>query len=446
MDERDRRAPVALAGDAPVAQAPCRLLLAEALRGEVGGDRLDGASAVEAVVGAGRDAAALGLVAVPVVPHRGGIRLPVHVDHLPDLEAVAPREVEVALVVRRHAHHGALAVAHQHVVADPHRHFRAGERMRHGESRGHALLLHRGEVRLHHAALLALLDEGSERRIAGGGMRGERMLGSHGAEGDAHQRVGARGEHLQLAGLAVERVGERDVHALAAADPVGLHQPHALRPAGQTVERVEQLGRELRDPHVVHRDLALLDHGARAPAAAVDHLFVREDRLVHGVPVHRAGLAIHDALLEHPQEQPLVPAVVVGAAGGEFALPVDREPERLQLLLHVRDVVVRPLRGRHAVRHRGVLGRQPEGVPAHGLEHVEAAHAVEAREHVADRVVAHVAHVQLARRIREHRQAVVLGPAGVLDGAVGVGRGPGLLGATFHVGGAVLGVHARRAG
>ena len=31
------------------------------------------------------------------------------------------REREVALVVAGHAHHGAVAVAHQHVVADPDR-------------------------------------------------------------------------------------------------------------------------------------------------------------------------------------------------------------------------------------------------------------------------------------------------------------------------------------
>ena len=41
VDDRDRRAPVALAADAPVAQAPGGLLLAEALGVQRGGDRVD---------------------------------------------------------------------------------------------------------------------------------------------------------------------------------------------------------------------------------------------------------------------------------------------------------------------------------------------------------------------------------------------------------------------
>ncbi len=41
------------------------------------------------------------------------------------------------------------------------------------------------------------------------------------------------------------------------------------------------------------------------------------------------------------------------------------------------------------------------------------------RDHVADRVVAHVAHVDVARRVREHLEDVLLRLAGVLGGAIG---------------------------
>ena len=78
------------------------------------------------------------------------------------------------------------------------------------------------------------------------------------------------------------------------------------------------------------------------------------------------------------------------------------KPSELQLPLHVGDVVAGPLRRRHAVRHRRVLGRQTERVPAHRLQHVAALHAHEARQHVADGVVAHVPHVQAPARVREH--------------------------------------------
>ena len=43
----------------------------------------------------------------------------------------------------------------------------------------------------------------------------------------------------------------------------------------------------------------------------------------------------------------------------------------------------------------GVFGGQAEGVPPHGVHDVEPLHALEARHHVADGVVAHMAHVQV---------------------------------------------------
>jgi hypothetical protein len=68
VDERDRAAPVALARDAPVAQAPGDLLVAEPLGLEVGGDGVDRLLGAEAVVLAGIHAAAGRLVGVPLLP------------------------------------------------------------------------------------------------------------------------------------------------------------------------------------------------------------------------------------------------------------------------------------------------------------------------------------------------------------------------------------------
>jgi anti-sigma factor ChrR (cupin superfamily) len=56
-------------------------------------------------------------------------RLALDVDDLLDRQAVLLREREVALVVARHRHHGALAVAHEHVVADPDLDLLAGDGM-----------------------------------------------------------------------------------------------------------------------------------------------------------------------------------------------------------------------------------------------------------------------------------------------------------------------------
>ena len=60
-----------------------------------------------------------------------------------------------------------------------------------------------------------------------------------------------------------------------------------------------------------------------------------------------------------------------------------------------------------------VLGGQAEGVPAHRMQHVEAAHALHASHDVANGVVAHVAHVHRAAGVREHFQDVVFWFGGV---------------------------------
>jgi hypothetical protein len=58
----------------------------------------------------------------------------------------------------------------------------------------------------------------------------------------------------------------------------------------------------------------------------------------------------------------------------------------------------------------GVLGVQPERVVAHRPQDVEALTAPDVREHVAQRVVEDVAHVKLARGVREHLEDVRRAP------------------------------------
>jgi hypothetical protein len=285
-------------------------------------------------------------------------------------------------------------------------------------------------------------------------MRGQRMLGRHGAEGHAHDGVGARREDVHAAVADQRAVGAADVvregeaHALALADPVLLHQAHALGPAGQVVGSsgsftpAQQLVGVLRDLQVVARDLALLDGAPlRQPRPSID-LLVGQHGLVDRVPVDDLGAALGDAGFQHLQEQPLVPLVVLGVAGGDLAAPVDRQAHGLHLALHVGDVVVGPLGRRHLVLHRRVLGRQAEGVPAHRHQHVHALHAQLARQHVVDGVVAHMAHVQLAAGVGQHRAGVELRLAGILGDAVGVARrSQWALGRGFDLGGGVFLVH-----
>ena len=123
------------------------------------------------------------------------------------------------------------------------------------------------------------------------------------------------------------------------------------------------------------------------------------------------GLAVGQAALEHPQEQPLVPAVVLRVAGVQHAVPVERAGVAAHRRLLRRDVLVGPRRRVGAALDGGVLRGQAEGVPADRVQHVEAALHPVARDDVAQRVRLGVTHVQVARRVREHVEHVLAAAA-----------------------------------
>ena len=237
---------------------------------------------------------------------------------------------------------------------------------------------------------------------------GQRMLRRERQERHAEQRVGTRGVDLDALEARLPAVQqESQARALAAADPLRLHQPHALGPAIQRIQRVQQFLRIVGDLQEPLAELLLLHQRAGPPAAAVDHLLVRQHGAVDRVPVDPALLALDQAGAQEIQEQLLLMAVIFRIAGGELALPLERQPHALQLGAHGGDVFAGPLRRMDAALARRVLGRQAERVPAHRMHHREAARPLVARHHVAQRVVAHMAHVDLPAGIREHLQHVV---------------------------------------
>ncbi len=159
---------------------------------------------IQAVVFARVHAHAVLFVAIPFLPGRIAEGLILYGDGLLDRQVIFLGKPEVAFVMRRHRHHRAFAVAHQHIVADPYRHLFAGERVGHLDTGVHALLFHGGDVRFGHAALLAFFDECGELGIVLCGLGRQRMLRRHGDEGHAHDGVGARGVHPQLLVIAVQ--------------------------------------------------------------------------------------------------------------------------------------------------------------------------------------------------------------------------------------------------
>ncbi len=90
------------------------------------------------------------------------------------------------------------------------------------------------------------------------------------------------------------------------------------------------------------------------------------------------------------EEQPLCPTVVVGEAGGDFAIPVKLDTPGAELLLRLLDVRLRVRPRMGAVLDGGVLGRKTECVPPHRVEDLKAAHDLHPCDQIPDDVVAPV--------------------------------------------------------
>jgi hypothetical protein len=233
------------------------------------------------------------------------------------------------------------------------------------------------------------------------------VLGRHDHEGRAVERVRPSREDAQFV---AEFGREDDFRAFGPADPVGLHRLDRLGPfkAGEVEQLVGVLGR----PQIPLLQIAFLDARAAAPAVAVRAFdLLAGQRAVVGAPVDRRLGAIGEARLEEFEEEPLVPAVVLGLAGHDLGVPVPTGAHRPQLAAHVVDVLEGPLVRVDLVLDRGVLGGQAEGVEADRLEDVLAVHAVEAAQGVRRRLHVPVPDVQIPRRVVVHREQVVLGLA-----------------------------------
>ena len=313
--------------------------------------------------------------------------------------------------MRGHGHDRAGAVCDQHVVGDPDRDLLSVHRVDREAARRDPGLVPLGGHALDLRLLARLLDVLAHSRpmLFGRDLLDERVLRRENHERRAEQRVGSRRvDAHHLVGKPVDR--EIDLGAHAPPDPVGLHDADLLRPLVEQRQIIEQPVGVIRDLQEPLLEVALLDLDVgMPPAPPVDDLLVGQHGLVDRAPVDRRHRAVGKPSFQHQQEQPLRPPVVVGLAGGDLAVPVVEDPRHLQLALALRDVFDRPCpRVQSAALHRRVLGRQSKRVPAKRMQHLEALHALHAREHVAHHVVAQMTDRQVARRIGVHHEVVEL--------------------------------------
>ena len=259
--------------------------------------------------------------------------------------------------------------------------------------------------------LTAGASEFSQARNAVLDVAGQRMVGGKGDEAGSENGVMPGGEDLDRAPFRCEVAGrERKIEPkpFTPTNPVALHDPDAFGPPLQALAGLQQFLGKLGNAEEPLCHLAALDQRVRAPSPAVDHLFVRQDRLIDRIPVDDRAAAVHAARFQKVKKQRLLCAVILDVAGGEFAAPVQGEAHAAQLLPHGGDVVAGPAPGMDSTVPGGVLGRKSERVPSHRVEDAETRRPLVTGKHVPKGVIAHMPDMDPSGRIRKHLEHIVL--------------------------------------
>ena len=313
--------------------------------------------------------------------------------------------------MRRHRHHHARAVVRHHEVRSVQWHLGTVNRIdRIGA--GEAAEFFGGlTLALLRRRTLDLIGKGRHRRAMAGGYDAlqQRMIGGDRHERDAEHRIRAGGEYRQF-DIGMTCHGEVDFSADAFADPVALLRQHRIGPAALALQLLSTLQKFFGvrgDAHIPRRQLFLNHRHAGAPAHAVDDLLVGQHGVQASRPIHQRTLVVDQTFFDQIQEHILLTLGIARIAAREFARPRVRKSHALQLATHVVDVLVGPCLRMRIALDGGLFSGQAERVPAHRMQHMEATHAFVARHGVADGVVAHVTHMQLAAGIRKHLQHVI---------------------------------------
>ena len=146
-------------------------------------------------------------------------------------------------------------------------------------------------------------------------------------------------------------------------------------------------------------------------------------------------------MLEHLEEDPLRPLVVLRIGGVHAAIPIEAVAQHFQLLGEVLDVVLGNNGGMDMVLDGVVLRGQAEGIEADGEQNVIALHALLAGDDIHSREGAGMTHMQtLTGGIGELNESIELGALVAGDGGVGLGLFP--VGLPFLFNGRKIVIHA----
>src|SRR6266566_5602217 len=338
VDDWDRRTPVALPADQPVAQAIGDHKPANALFFDVtshAGNRLvSGRTVKRARVNHDPQ-----VLFCPCPGRRVAWRLSLWPNHFAYGNTELTRKLKVTLVMSRNTHDRAGAIAHQHIIGDPDRDLFTVDGI--GDvatCKDAGLLLLSAHAfdfchmpRLIHVSLDFFLVFGGRDLLNPG------MLGSQHKERNTIDSVRARCEDGNLFTLPINLGEETNLCSFTAPNPVTLHSHCLFGPLD--LGEIQQLFSIVGDPHQPLVDIFANHGGATAFTGTVrQHLLICQGRVAAWTPVGRSLCTIGQAMLIELQEQPLRPFIIVGQAGDDFALPVPPGTHRTQLTAHFIDI------------------------------------------------------------------------------------------------------------
>ena len=129
-----------------------------------------------------------------------------------------------------------------------------------------------------------------------------------------------------------------------------------------------------------------------------------------GISVLTAGAVVTGLTTGSSAEQSAGagPTVVLSAPAPRAVQLAAGATEPLKLRVHDGDILFRPFPGIYAALDGRVFCRLAEGIPSERMQHVETFQTFEPRDCIANRIIAHMAHVQISRWIRQHLKLVKL--------------------------------------
>ena len=395
MHNRNGLAPIALAGEDPVAQLEVNLIAPDSLFRQIFFNTYFGIFHRQAVQNAGVHHDPGGAIGKGFFLHVSSLY------HLDDGQIELFGESPVTGIMRRHGHDGTGAVGNQNIVRDKNRDFLSVYRI----DGGNALQAHTGlffggirralQIGLFRGLFLISADFLQIFNFVGPILQ-VRMLRRHNHIGNAVQGIRTGGIDGQLV---PRRGGEINFGTMRTSNPVALLCFHALR----VIHQIQIIDQTIRISGNLQHPLAffsLYHITAAALTLAVDDFLVGQYTFAAGAPVYRRFAFIGQALLEKLQENPLGPFIVFGIRGVNLTGPVEAETQALQLRLEVRDILCGDSCRMHMVFDGKILGGQAKSVPSDGIQHIVPLHTALTGHNVNSRVGTGMSYMQpLSRRV-----------------------------------------------